>query len=226
VTDAPLRMLLTAGPTHEPIDAVRYLGNRSSGRLGIALAQAAAERGHTVTLLLGPTGQQLVHSSVRLERFRTADDLARLLEAHQRDCDVLVMAAAVADYRPASHEADLTAKRRREPGKLTLELESTPDLLAACAQRRSRGQCLVGFALEPRATMVETAREKLIRKGIDLIIANPLETMDAETIEAVLIGRPGTGFEEPRGPGHPVAKHAFAEWLLDAVAETYPRCAP
>lgn len=221
---APARLLITAGPTHEPIDAVRYLGNRSSGRLGVALADAAAERGHTVTLLLGPTPRLPSHPSVRTLRFQTAADLEHLLQESFPECDILIMAAAVADYRPAHPDpAALQRKVRRKDGPLRLELAPTPDLLAGCAARRRAGQCLVGFALEPRAGLFEAARAKLERKGIDLIVANPLETMDSDHVEATMLGRPGTAFEHGRPTPGVLQKEAFAGWLLDAVAEAMER---
>lgn len=210
-------MLITAGPTHEPIDAVRYLGNRSSGRLGIALARAAADAGWRTTLLLGPTGAGPPDTPVETRRFRTAAELQGLLSEEFPACDVLVMAAAVADYRPR-HDAGSDAKIRRTESALTLELEPTPDLLADCAARRRAGQTLVGFALEPRERLVASARDKLLRKGVDAIVANPLETMDALTIDATLVQRDAAD----ESTGGPVPKERFAVWLLKRV-ETLDR---
>jgi phosphopantothenoylcysteine decarboxylase / phosphopantothenate---cysteine ligase len=207
------RVLITAGPTHEPIDAVRFIGNRSSGRVGVALAEEAARRGWDVTLLLGPTHRTPADSRVLVVRFRTAEELDGLLASHAPRCDVLVMAAAVADYRPKPDAAMLAGKLRRTEGPLTLELEPTPDLLARVAAGRRPGQVLVGFALEPRAEMLGAAKRKLERKGVDLIVANPLETMDGELVEAVVIGRDGS---ERRTPGV-VSKEAFAPWLWDVI---------
>jgi len=213
-------LVITAGPTHEPIDAVRYLGNRSSGRLGIALAEQAAAAGWNVTLLLGPTSLQCADTSVTVHRFRTTTDLQELLDRHFPTADLLVMAAAVADYRPIPPEeagADPeSTKIKRQGSGLTLEFEATPDLLARCSARRKPGQRIVGFALEPRDRMLESARAKLERKGVDAIVANPLETMDAPTIEATVIMRDGR--ELPTGG--PLGKEIFAGWLLkqlDAV---------
>jgi len=205
------RLLITAGPTHEPIDEVRYLANRSSGRLGIALAEAAADRGWQTTLLLGPTPRECDHPHVGVVRFRTAEDLRAALEARKGDWDVLVMAAAVADYRPRA--AAEGGKLRRTSDRMTLELEPTPDLLAGVAARRQPGQTLVGFALEPREELRASALRKLERKSIDAIVANPLETMDADTVEASLIWRSG----DEESTGGPVPKTRFAAWLLDAI---------
>jgi phosphopantothenoylcysteine decarboxylase/phosphopantothenate--cysteine ligase len=208
-----MRVLITAGPTHEPIDAVRFIGNRSSGRLGIALADEAAGRGWDVTLLLGPTHRTPTDSRVRVRRFRTAAELGALLGEEAEGTDVLVMAAAVADYRPAPGHGRPFGKLRREGTTLTLELEPTPDLLAQVAAERRPGQLLVGFALEPREGMVAAAREKMERKGVDLIVANPLESMETETIEAVVLDR-GGGEERTKGA---VPKDRFARTLADTI---------
>ncbi len=211
----PGRLLITAGPTQEPIDAVRFIGNRSSGRLGVALAKEAVRRAWDTTLMLGPTPLPCEVPGARVTRFRTTEDLARLLDEHFTDCDVLIMAAAVADFRPVSRQGSNVSgnKWRRSDGHVTLELEPTPDLLARCADRRRPGQTLVGFALEPEDRLLESAREKLGRKGVDLVVANPLETMDAATIRAFLL----TQRAEPEGTDGPIAKDAFASWLLDRV---------
>ena len=214
------RLLITAGPTHEPIDAVRYIANRSSGRLGVALADEADERGWRVTLLLGPTNTAPTHPGVRLVRFKSTADLEAALIEHLPACDVLVMAAAVADYRPTISESDLDSKRRRTGENMILELSPTPDLLAGCSSRSRDNQLIVGFALEPRAEMIESARKKLARKKIDLVVANPLETMDSDQIEATIIGREGTGLEEGRSTPGAIAKTDFAAWLLGVLEET------
>lgn len=206
-------ILITAGPTHEPIDAVRFIGNRSSGRLGVALADEAARRGWRVTLLLGPVGLAPTDPRVKVERFRTCADLQGLLARHTPGISVLVMAAAVADYRPKVDPSFFGGKFRRLSTNLTLELEPTPDLLAEVAARRTPGQYLVGFALEPREELLASARAKLERKGVDLVIANPLETMDSPTIEAIAVGREGS---ETRTAGV-LPKAEFAAWLLSLI---------
>jgi phosphopantothenoylcysteine decarboxylase / phosphopantothenate---cysteine ligase len=216
------RLLITAGPTHEPIDAVRYLGNRSSGRLGVALAERAADRGWDTTLLLGPThlGPPTAQRDTPLtvERFRTASDLGALLGKRLPDADVLVMAAAVADYRPVPPEGvDRVdeVKIRRTGERLTLELEPTPDLLARCSEVARPEQLLVGFALEPAEELMDSSRRKLGRKKIDLIVANPLETMDAGSIEATLVGPAGV----VAATAGSIGKGSFADWLLDRLDE-------
>ncbi|QOJ01605.1 MAG: phosphopantothenoylcysteine decarboxylase [Phycisphaeraceae bacterium] len=210
------RLLITAGPTHEPIDDVRYLGNRSSGRLGVALADEAARRGWTTTLLLGPTAVTPSDSRVAVRRFRTCAELQHLLDAEWPPADTLIMAAAVADYRPlppATHPGEPPHKIRRADGPLTLTLEPTPDLLAHLAASRRPGQSIVGFALEPRETLFDAAADKLRRKGVDLIVANPLETMDSHDIDAIVLAREGPAIPPPG----PMPKPAFARWLLSLI---------
>ncbi len=214
-------MLVTAGPTQEPIDLVRYIGNRSSGRLGMELTGLGAARGHDMTLLLGPlparedgigdSPRSADYSHAKVKRFRTTADLQHLLEEEARPADVVIMAAAVADYRPKGVPG--AGKLRREAAGLTLELEATPDLLAGLGKSRLPGQLLVGFALEPRERLVESAREKLARKSIDLIVANELETMESENIEARVLGRNGEDFATPGK----ISKAKFAAWLFDII---------
>lgn len=224
--EPPIRLLITAGPTHEPIDAVRYIGNRSSGRLGMAITDAAAHstaRAWHVTLLLGPTSATpppWSDSAVTLRRFLTTADLQALLADEAPQCDVLIMAAAVADYRPravGSAEALSQTKLKRGDGALTIELEPTPDLLAGVAVHKRRDQVFIGFALEPASRLMESARAKLERKRLDLIVANPLETMDSPLIEATVLG--------PRGVVHvtqsPVDKGVFASRLLHLAADAF-----
>jgi len=209
-TESP-RLLITAGPTHEPIDAVRYLGNRSSGRLGIDLAETAAIQGWKTTLLLGPTHLSPVSNMISLHRFRTTADLASLLNRTLPECEILIMAAAVADYTPA--ETNLAGKlRRSESEGMTLKLKPTPDLLASCGKQARPEQLLVGFALEPAKGLEDSAHKKLVRKGIDLIVANPLETMESPDIAATLIASESLKSFEQKAPSQSKAK--FAAWLL------------
>jgi len=208
------RLLVTAGPTHEPIDSVRYIANRSSGRLGVAIASAAAARGWDVTLLLGPAPIEVGDPRVRVERFRSTAELQGLLEKRFPECDVLVQAAAVADFRPVGGDpGDGQVKMRRGDGPIALRLEPTPDLLGWCAEHRRPGQVLIGFALEPADRLMASAREKLDRKRVDAVVANPLETMDSPDVEATVVFR--DGHEERTGGATP--KEDFAVWLLERV---------
>jgi len=204
------RILITAGPTHEPIDAVRYLANRSSGAMGLALAEAARDAGHDVTLLLGPVSRDLP-TAVAVVRFQSTQELQDLLDEHFRACDVLIMAAAVADYRPRPRNSGQTKLERKGEG-LTLELESTPDLVARCAASKRADQRIIGFALEEPA-LAARAQRKLNRKRLDAIIANPLKTMSAADIEATIYTAAG----ETHEPG-PMSKTDFAKWVIAWLA--------
>ena len=216
------RLLITAGPTHEPIDAVRYLANRSSGRLGVCLAQAARAAGWSVTLLLGP-GTVPPPAGVRTLRFESTADLAALLDRHFPSCDVLIMAAAVADYRPRRTTRSKLPRGRRV---LTLRLERTPDLVAACAARKRPRQRIIGFALEEQQRLATRALRKLARKGLDAIVANPLETMGADRIRAVVYTAAGQTVIPKKGPSAgtpaPQTKEKFARWLIRWLDQPRP----
>ena len=171
-----VRVLVTAGPTHEPVDAVRFLGNRSSGRMGLALAETAASRGADVTLVLGPSALT-PPSGVDVIRVETAQEMSDAVDEAFEGADAVVMAAAVADFRPARPRED---KIKKEAGVPSLELEATPDILAGLGKRKG-GQLLVGFAAETGDVESE-GRRKLAEKNLDMIVAN-------------LVGTSGTGFE-------------------------------
>lgn len=210
------RLLVTAGPTHEPIDEVRYIGNRSSGRLGAALVDAAASQGWEVVLLLGPGACEPSYTSVRVVRFQTTGDLEGLMREHAPWCDALVMAAAVADYTPiVGQKPGQTpgGKITRGEGEITLRLKPTPDLIRGEAARKRDDQLFVAFALEPRERLLESARDKLERKGVDAIVANPLETMGSDSIEAVILTPEGAA-GDTQGP---ILKVDFAAWLLGRI---------
>jgi phosphopantothenoylcysteine decarboxylase/phosphopantothenate--cysteine ligase len=204
------RVLVSAGGTREPLDAVRFVGNRSSGRMGVALAAEAARRGARVTLLAAnlavpaPSGVELVATPTAAELEREA--LARA------GADVVVMAAAVADYRPAE---PLAAKRGKEEAAWTVELEPTADVLALLGERRRDGQVLVGFAAETGDDGLERARAKLERKRADLFVFNDVSRadigFDAADNEVTLLSAAG----ERRVEKAP--KEAIAAVVLDEV---------
>ncbi len=204
-----LRVLVTAGPTRERVDPIRFLSNRSSGRMGYAVAEAARDRGARATLLSGPTG--LVRpEGLRFVSFETAEDLDNLLAAEFPECDVLVMAAAVADFIPEPSAARL----HRADGIQSVHLAPGKDLLAGLKDR-SAGQTVVAFAAET-ADLEVRGRRKMDAKGADLVVVND-------------VGRPDTGFDAPdnevillsRGEGaEPVSrrsKREVAERIWDAV---------
>ena len=176
-----MKLLLTAGGTREMIDAVRYLGNRSSGRMGAAVAAAAVAAGHEVTLILG-AASVAPPDGVRILRVETTDQMAAALEGEWPGHDALVMAAAVADYRPKV----VAAHKLRRGGPMTLELEPTPDLLAAAASVKGN-RIVVGFSLDDDAAEArERAAAKLVRKKLDLLVYNPVRTMEADDVAAEL----------------------------------------
>lgn len=207
---AGLRLLVSAGPTREYLDPVRFLSNPSSGRTGFAVAEAARARGAEVTLVSGPTSLP-APPGVRLERVEDADGMLAALEAQFDACDLLVMTAAVGDWKPAER-AD-----RKEPkveGERTLELHRTPDILARLSQRR-RTQVLVGFAMETHEG-VERAARKARDKGLSFIALNyPAREgvgFGADANEITLVRPDGSSEEWPR-----MTKRDLADALLDAV---------
>ena len=168
-----LRVLVTAGGTREPIDSVRYVGNRSSGRMGLALAEEAARRGAEVTLVAANVTLPLPATAVPVE---TTAELEAAVRERFRDADVLIMAAAPSDFRPASRTG---AKIPREGSHgLSIEFEPTTDIVAAVAAGRRRDQTVIGFAAEHGDGAVERGREKLVRKGLDAVVVNDISRSD------------------------------------------------
>jgi phosphopantothenoylcysteine decarboxylase/phosphopantothenate--cysteine ligase len=182
-----LQILVTAGGTREPIDPVRFIGNRSSGRMGIALATAAAKRGAVVTLIAANVALP-APAGIRRIDVETAAELAAAAEAEFARAHVLLMAAAPADFRAASPAAG----KLQRCGSLELSLEPTEDILAALAAQRSNGQTIVGFAAEHGGEAVERARGKLVRKGADMIVLNDVSDpeigFESERNAVTLIG--------------------------------------
>ena len=171
-----LRVLVSAGGTREPIDAVRYVGNRSSGRMGLALAEAAAALGADVTVVAANVALPRP-PGVRWVPVATAAELQAACESAFASCDVLLMAAAVADFRPADAIGEKLKKAGRD--ELTVRMEATPDVLASLGAARRPGQTLVGFAAETGAgTAVAHGRDKLARKGVDAIVVNDVARAD------------------------------------------------
>jgi phosphopantothenoylcysteine decarboxylase/phosphopantothenate--cysteine ligase len=180
-TGGPLsgkQALVTAGPTYEPIDPVRFVGNRSSGKMGVAIALALAEQGATVTLVLGPSVLQPRHPRLHLLRVETADEMFAAATEAFPHADITVLAAAVADYKPAE---TAPTKLKKSDGQRRLDLVRTPDIAATLGNRKQAGQLVVGFALETDREL-EHATEKLVRKNFDFIVLNSLND-------------PGAGFQ-------------------------------
>ncbi len=207
-----LRVLITAGGTREPIDSVRFIGNGSSGRMGLALAQAAHERGAEVTVVAANVALP-PPAGVAWHEVATVAELAAACEREFPACDVLLMAAAVADFRPTAPANGKLKKAGRE--HLRLELEATPDVLKALAAERRSGQTLVGFAAEHGSGAIEYGRGKLEEKGLDAVVVNDISRSDigigAERNEVAILTAAGEQ-HVPRA-----AKAEVAAAILDAV---------
>jgi phosphopantothenoylcysteine decarboxylase/phosphopantothenate--cysteine ligase len=213
------RVVVTAGGTREPIDPVRWIGNRSSGKQGLELARAATARGAEISLVLAHVDPEVAEAAGRLARVAvttvgTADELRRAALQEAADADVVVMAAAVADWRPAEVAA---AKLKKDDAgdRLTLELVRTADVLAELAAERRPGRVVVGFAAETatdRDDLLALGRQKLARKGADLLVLNRVgwtEGFGADDTEVVLLGADGA---EVGGAAGSKADAAHAVW--------------
>ncbi len=209
-----MNVLVTAGPTREPIDPVRYLTNRSSGKMGYELAAAFAHDGHQVLLISGPT-QLDVPDGVDFIPIETAKEMHDAVSQHLKRMDVGVFAAAVADYTPSSPEGH---KIKKSDETLTLELVKTTDILGSARSNMGFTKTLVGFAAETE-NLETNARQKLTKKNCDLVIAND-------------VSKPGIGFDSDHNevllvyPDHsealPIAsKHDLAHQLVQAIIEIH-----
>lgn len=207
------RILITSGPTREPLDPVRYIGNRSSGKMGRALALDALRRGAEVTVVTGPV-QVALPEGAEVVRVETAQEMLEAVRARFEACDVFIAAAAVADYRP---EMTQRQKHKRDGAPLELRLLPNPDIAAEMGLRRRPGQVLAGFAAETEH-LLEHAREKLLKKGLDLLLANAVggeeDAIGADDSRAWLLDADG-GIKDLGL----VPKLAIAHAMLDAVAQ-------
>lgn len=162
-----MRFLITAGPTREPIDPVRFLTNRSSGRMGYALAEAARDAGHEVMLISGPVTIP-APQGIALIRVETAREMFDAVQSHLNGCDAAIFSAAVADYRPVQMAGQ---KMKKSAERITLDLERTEDILGSARAKLGFSGFLVGFAAETE-NLIAHGQEKLERKGCDMIVAN------------------------------------------------------
>jgi len=216
------RVVVTAGPTREPIDPVRFISNPSSGKMGYAIASVAARRGAEVVLVSGPTALE-DPPGVRTVRVETAEEMARAVEGATTGMDLFVAAAAVSDYRPASPASH---KIRKGTGDESLSLTRTPDILAGLGARLGGvpdGPVLVGFAAETEE-VIARAREKLKGKRCDLVVANkvggPGAGFGADTNRVALVS--ATELAEIEGPKEKVAE-AILDWILPVLDARRPR---
>ena len=206
---AGCRVVVSAGGTHEAIDPVRFVGNRSSGRMGYAIAMRARDRGAEVVLVSGPSALP-TPEGVSVERVRSARDMRDAVLAAAVAAHLVVMAAAVADYRPSEVAAE---KIKKSNDELVIRMVKNPDILAELgASRHEGGPMLVGFALET-SDLVERAREKLVRKGCDLVVANlAADGFDGDDTRVTLV-TPGAVT-----PLAPMSKSSVADHILDHFA--------
>ncbi len=204
------KLLVTAGPTREPLDPVRFLSNRSSGRMGYAIARAAARRGAEVTLVSGPVSLPRP-AYMEIVDVETAQQMFDAVTSRAPEMDIIIKAAAVADYRPARTEDNKIKKR---DGDLALPLERTLDILGTLGRNKREGQFLCGFSMETE-NLLENSRAKLLRKNLDLVAANNVKVAGAgfgvDTNVLTLIGPEGER-ELPL-----MSKDAAADALLDAI---------
>jgi phosphopantothenoylcysteine decarboxylase/phosphopantothenate--cysteine ligase len=202
-------VLVTAGGTREALDPMRFLGNRSSGKMGYALAEAANSRGAKVILISGPTGLH-VPARCELVKVTTADEMRNAVLSRMNESTLLIKAAAVADYRPVN----VAGQKLKRTGPLTLELAPTEDILAEVVRRRRPGQLIVGFAAETENRM-ENGRAKLLAKGADAIVINDVAGegvgIDADTNAATFLTR-STSVDMPEMP-----KRQLADRILDEI---------
>ncbi|MDR7303329.1 bifunctional phosphopantothenoylcysteine decarboxylase/phosphopantothenate--cysteine ligase CoaBC [Haloactinomyces albus] len=220
------RVVISAGGTREPMDPVRYLGNRSSGRQGYALARVAAHRGAHVTLVSANTADLVEPSGVRMVRVGTAEQMRASMLTESDGADVVVMAAAVADFRPVDRTGHKIKKTDRDPG--ALELTRNPDILAELVEAREAGrlsaEVIAGFAAEtgdPDTTVLEHGRTKLTRKRCDLLVVNAVgdgRAFEVEDNDGWLLAADGAEYPILHG-----AKSHLASILWDAVSEQFAR---
>jgi phosphopantothenoylcysteine decarboxylase/phosphopantothenate--cysteine ligase len=185
-----MKIVISAGPTRERIDAVRFLSNRSSGKMGFALAGAAVEAGFDTVLVAGPVHLE-TPAGVRRIDVESAAEMATAVKREAADADIVIMAAAVADYRP---KQQLSGKMKKKDGDLTLELERTEDILKSLGETKRPGQILIGFAAETE-NLEQYALDKLKRKNLDWIAANDVSRSDigfgSDANAVTLYGRSG-----------------------------------
>jgi phosphopantothenoylcysteine decarboxylase / phosphopantothenate---cysteine ligase len=207
-----VRIVVTAGPTREPIDPVRFISNRSSGKMGYAIAEAARDDGHEVTLITGPTTIELP-DDVDVVRINTSDDLFDAVHKHVRYCDVLVMCAAVSDYKPAKFATQKLEKQREG---FALELIATRDILASLPSE-NRNYIVVGFAAQTHE-LEQNALRKLHAKNCDAIVANDVSRsdsgMESDDNEVTIFFPSGERRTIPRAPKIMVARE-----LMKIIAE-------
>ncbi|MCB0716470.1 MAG: bifunctional phosphopantothenoylcysteine decarboxylase/phosphopantothenate--cysteine ligase CoaBC [Chitinophagaceae bacterium] len=210
------KALVTAGPTYEPIDPVRFIGNRSSGKMGWAIANELKKRGAAVTLILGPSHLNIEPNGILVEKVNTADEMYRAALQNFATADIAIMAAAVADYTPEHPENE---KIKKNYSTLQIQLTKTKDILKSLGQQKTKQQVLVGFALETNDEE-KFAKQKLIEKNADLIVLNSLKDEGAgfgvDTNKITIFEKNGQVFRFDQQPKNIVAKD-----IIDTLIKLY-----
>ncbi len=210
-----MRVIVTAGPTRQYLDTVRFLTNASSGRMGYAVAAAAARAGHDVTLLTGPVSLE-PPDGCEVVPFVSVDDLKEALDERFADCDALIMTAAVGDFRP---EKVAPAKLHRKGGPVTVRLIPTEDVLAGVAAGKRDGQIVIAFAVEDGSPeqIEDKARRELTSKHADYVVVNTPAAMAADQSSAAILSPDATVLPWDRRPKDPLAEEIIR--LLDSGAD-------
>lgn len=200
------KALVTAGPTHEPLDPVRYISNHSSGKMGIAISEELARRGASVQLVIGPTSSIVTNKAVKVQKVETAEEMYEACVKEFEKADIAVMSAAVADYTPSRKS---TQKIKKNAETFSLELSSTRDILKTLGEKKYNGQLLIGFALETNNER-ENAISKLKSKNADLIVLNSMNDVGAgfgfNTNKITIFEKGGNEIQFDRKPKQQVAK--------------------
>ncbi len=205
------KVLITGGPTYEPIDPVRFIGNRSSGKTGIALAEAATQAGAEVILITGPTTCLPGNPPYTVVPVESAGEMYQAVKKHYPESDILIMSAAVSDYKPVDVKS---SKIKKHSARLNIELEPTPDILAEAGKMKRQGQINIGFALETDDEK-KNALDKLKRKNLDMIVLNSLKDEGAgfgyDTNKITIIRKDGQEKTYPLKSKHEVARDIISE---------------
>ena len=211
-----MRFLITAGPTREPIDPVRYISNRSSGKMGYAIAEAALAEAHEIILISGPVNLE-PPGNAKVISVSTSDEMFEAVHRHADECDICVLCAAVADYKPANISSTKIKKRDE---KFSLELIPTRDILDSLGHRQHRQFILVGFAAETNH-VEENAAKKLREKNCDIIVANDVSGansgMESDTNEVTILFRNDEKERVSRGPKKIIARELMKIFLKFAT---------
>jgi len=200
-----MKVLISAGPTREKIDPVRFISNRSSGKMGYALAEAASKAGNEVILVSGPVNI-IPPSGVKLIRVESAKEMYQQMMKYAKIANIIIMAAAVADYRPKYISKQ---KIKKKEDNLIIELEKTEDILCSLAEEKKKNQILVGFAAETQ-NLIHNAKKKLLAKNLDFIVANDVSrndiAFDNDYNEVIILSKNGNSIKIPRANKKKIAQ--------------------